>query len=287
MSGATVLVAGVAGGLAGCGVGELLAIRAERARPRRRDRSPRPAPDGPLGALVAVGRRVGAGIGTRLPVGGDAADRIAAAGLESSIGVADLAAVRGAAVVVGVTVGVALLPVLGTAGLVLATLGGVASLLGPDALIARRTRDRAARMLRELPDVVDLLRIALRGGRSVSEALAAVGAHRPGLLGDELRRAAAEVRVGVPTDRVLVHLRRRCPAEGMPELVAVLLRAHVHGGAAGDALRALAEDLRARRARAAIDRASRAAPRIQLVVALLLVPAAMLLIAAVLVESSV
>ncbi|MGE4426265.1 MAG: type II secretion system F family protein [Solirubrobacteraceae bacterium] len=282
MSTATVVVATGAGALAGSGVGDLLALHADRVR----QRPPRSRPDGPLGTLVGLGRRVGARVGRHLPVGGAATDRLAAAGLEPTVGVADLSAVRGAAVVVGVATAVALLPLLGGSALVLAAIGTIALLLGPDALLDRRIRDRKGRMLRELPDVVDLLRIALRGGRAVSEALAAVGAHRPGLLGDELRRAAAEVRVGVPTETVLVGLRRRCPAEGVAELVAVLLRAHVHGGAAGEALRALAEDLRARRARAAIDRASRAAPRIQLVVALLLVPAAMLLIAAVLVQAS-
>ena len=50
--------------------------------------------------------------------------------------------------------------------------------------------------------------------------------------------------------------------------------------ALGPALCALAEDARAVRARGLRERAARAAPKIQLVVALLLVPAAMLLVGA-------
>ncbi|MCW3050467.1 MAG: hypothetical protein JWO74_4751, partial [Solirubrobacterales bacterium] len=47
---------------------------------------------------------------------------------------------------------------------------------------------------------------------------------------------------------------------------------------------ALAADARARRARALQERAARAAPKIQLVVALLLVPAAMLVVGAALAQ---
>ncbi|WP_026911770.1 type II secretion system F family protein [Patulibacter minatonensis] len=191
---------------------------------------------------------------------------------------------RGAAFVLGIAVAIVLLPVLGAGAVVLAVAVPGLLVLLPDVLVSRRIRLRGTVMLVELPDVVDLLRIALRSGRSVPETLARVGAHHPGAVGAELRRAAAEMRIGVPTDRALVGLGRRCPAEGAAEVVALLLRTHRHGGSASAGLQALAEDLRARRARAAIDRASRAAPKIQLVVALLLVPAAMLLIAAALLQ---
>jgi tight adherence protein C len=227
---------------------------------------------------------VGPGAGRRLPRPRDAAERLDAAGLSPRVTATDLGAVRGAALVLGVAFALVLLPVLGAGAVLLAAAVPGLLVLLPDLLVGRLVRRRAEAMLVELPDVIDLLRIALRSGRSVPETLARVGAHHPGAVGGELRRAAAEMRMGVATDRALVGLGRRCPADGAPELVALLLRAHVHGGQAADGLAALAEDLRAQRARAAIDRASRAAPKIQLVVALLLVPAAMLLIAAALLQ---
>jgi tight adherence protein C len=280
-----VLLAASAGAAFGVGAGELVVARAERRS--RRDAlgwgevAPRTGRGlGVLGALLRLSRHVGRGTGRRLPAPSDAAGRLDAAGLSPRIGAADLRAVRGAATTVGIALAVVGLPALGPQAIVLAAVAPLALMLVPDLLIGRRIRRRAQEMLIELPDVVDLLRIALRSGRSVPETLARVGAHHPGTLGTELRRAAAEMRIGVPTDRALVGLRRRCPAEGSAELVALLLRTHRHGGSAAEGLRALAEDLRARRARTAIDRASRAAPKVQLVVALLLVPAAMLLIAA-------
>lgn len=57
-------------------------------------------------------------------------------------------------------------------------------------------------------------------------------------------------------------------------------RADRHGAPLTPALAALAADARAARARAVREQAAKAAPKIQLVVALLLVPAVMLLVGA-------
>lgn len=279
-----VVLAALAGGALGAGVGELVLLWAGGGRraPAAADawRPQAGAGLGLLGVLLRLSRHVGRGPGRRLPIPGDAVGRLDAAGLSPRVGPADVRAVRGTGVAVGGALVVVGAPVLGPRAVVLAVVWSVALVLLPDLLIGRRIRRRGEEMLSELPDVVDLLRIALRSGRSVPETVARVGAYHPGALGAELRRTAAEMRIGVATDRALLLLGRRCPTEGSAELVALLLRTHRHGGSAAEGLRALAEDLRSRRARAAIDRASRAAPKIQLVVALLLVPAAMLLIAA-------
>ncbi|MDQ3675756.1 MAG: hypothetical protein M3401_02980, partial [Actinomycetota bacterium] len=58
-----------------------------------------------------------------------------------------------------------------------------------------------------------------------------------------------------------------------------------HGAALAPALEALAVEARADQARRLHDEAARAAPKIQLVVALVLVPAVMLLVGAVLMQS--
>jgi tight adherence protein C len=66
-------------------------------------------------------------------------------------------------------------------------------------------------------------------------------------------------------------------------LVAAIERADRHGAPLAPALAALAHDARADRARALGDQAARAAPKIQLVIAQLLVPGVLLLVAAALV----
>ena len=68
--------------------------------------------------------------------------------------------------------------------------------------------------------------------------------------------------------------------EGAGALVAAVGRAERHGTPLGPTVSALADGARAGGAQRVRDRAQRAAPKIQLVVALLLVPSVLLLVAA-------
>jgi hypothetical protein len=80
--------------------------------------------------------------------------------------------------------------------------------------------------------------------------------------------------------RTVAELRRRCAAPEADALTALLGRAALHGAPLGAPLGGLAAGLRAERARRGRERAATSAPKIQLVVALLLVPAALLVVAA-------
>jgi tight adherence protein C len=84
----------------------------------------------------------------------------------------------------------------------------------------------------------------------------------------------------VPRATTYAELERRAPVPGVAALTAALSRADRHGAPLGPALAALADEARAERARRLHDAAAAAAPRIQLAVAMLLVPAVLLLVAA-------
>jgi tight adherence protein C len=164
-------------------------------------------------------------------------------------------------------------------------LAGVAAFLAPDLWLRRRALRRRAAVEAELADVLDLLRVAVAAGLSTGRALAEVGRRHPGTLAGELRRASHAVGLGVPAEDALGALERRCPAVGIAPLTAALRRAARHGAALGPALAAQAAEARSRVARGHTERAARAAPQVQLVVALLLVPSVLLLVAAALVPA--
>ena len=69
-------------------------------------------------------------------------------------------------------------------------------------------------MTRELPDVLDLLRVAVEAGLPPLRALGDVGRRHPGLLARELATAAGQAALGVPRDDALAALRRRAPLAG-------------------------------------------------------------------------
>jgi tight adherence protein C len=269
----TVVLAALAGALAAPAVVELLT--AARA-PRR---------DGRIGrAGVVALARLGRGLGARAPRG--LGDRIAAAGL--AVPAKDVTAVKGGAAVAGLALAAALLPAApGRLGPLLLATAPAAGFLAPDVWLGRRARRRRRAIEAELADVLDLLRVAVAAGLSPGRAIEEVGRRHPGLLAAELRRAAGRVALGVPRSRAYAELERRCPARGIAGVVAALRRAERHGAPLGAALRAEAAAARGRSAQAAAEAAARAAPQIQLVVALLLVPAVLLLVAAALMPALV
>jgi tight adherence protein C len=122
--------------------------------------------------------------------------------------------------------------------------------------------------------------VAVAAGLPTGRALAEVGRHGDGLVAAELRALAERLTLGVPRAGALEELRRALPVPALATLVAAIDRADRHGASLAPALSALAEEARADRARALRDQAARAAPRIQLAIALLLVPAVLLLVAA-------
>jgi tight adherence protein C len=239
-----------------------------------------------IGAVSAL-RRLGARLGAPAAPA-SLADRIDAAGRPLDLSVADVMAVKGGGALVALVGGAPIAAALpGRLPLLAAVVLPAAGFVAPDALLARQTRRRGRAMAEELPDLLDLLRVAVQAGLPLGRAFAEVGVRHAGMLAAEWRRAAAELALGVPRNQVLGAVLRRCPASGMAGLVAAIERAERHGAPLADTLDAQARHARAERARRIRDRAARAAPKIQLVIALLLVPSILLLVAAALVASLV
>lgn len=217
----------------------------------------------------------------RGPAPDDLAALLDAAGASPRVSVSDLMAIKGGAALAAVAVALLAGPLApGRLGLALLVAAPAAGFLAPDLALRRRARARTRTAELELADVAELLRVATDAGLAPGRAVAEVGRRHPGLVAAELRTAAARIALGVPQDEALAAFGRRVPTSGTNQLVAAFARAATHGAPLGPALSTIAADARAQQARAVRDQAARAAPKIQLVVALLLVPAVLLLVAA-------
>jgi len=162
----------------------------------------------------------------------------------------------------------------------------VAGFLTPDALRERRSRRRHRRLLRALPDALDLLAVSAGSGRGPASGIEQLARAGEGPLAEELRMAVAELSSGVPLGVALEALRQRVPGSEVATLVAAIERSRRLGSPLADQLRRQATSLRRDSRRATEERAARAAPKIQLVVALVLVPSVLLMILAALVAHS-
>lgn len=292
------MVAGVAGTLLAFGLADLAAVLAGRRRAVASS-SAGPGPDGRPGGRGRAGPAVGerprtrraarwaavlARLGRRVGVPtapGDLSARLAAAGLAASVRTADAMAIKAGA---GVAATLLTAPIFSALPLrltlVLVPVAAAGGFLTPDIWLARRTRRRTDRAGLELADVLDLLRVAVAAGLPTARALAEVGRRHGGLVASELRSVAERLELGMPRAEALGHLHRALPLTAIGQLTAAIARADRHGAPPGPALAALALEARADRARALHEHAARAAPRIQLAIALLLVPAVLLIVAA-------
>jgi tight adherence protein C len=156
----------------------------------------------------------------------------------------------------------------------------LAGFLLPDVVLERRARQRQRRLVASLPDALDLLAVSAGSGRGPAAGLEQLARMGEGPLAEELRLAVAELSCGVPLGAALAALRRRVPGSELATLVAAIERSRRFGSPLADQLQRQAAALRRDSRRAVEECAARAAPKIQLVVALVLVPSVLLMIAA-------
>ena len=268
----------------GAAISAAAAVTEVLTAPRRPRPSRTAARMGHLGAMTVLLARIARRAGRRAaPRDLDA--RIAAAGAPLGLGAGDVAALK-AAGAVGASLCAftlhGLLP--GRLGLLVLLAAPAAGYVAPELALARRARAREQRIAGEIADVLDLLRVAVGAGLPVGRAIGEVGRRMHGVLAGELAAASVRLQLGARRSEVLGELVARCPGAGVATLAAAIARSERHGAPLAPALTALAAEARAEQSRRLRDAAARAAPKIQLVVALVLVPAVMLLVGAVLVQ---
>jgi tight adherence protein C len=229
-----------------------------------------------LRLLAALGNGVRPG---RAPA--DLRGRIEAAGRPAGLGVREVMAAKVAAGLIG---GVAAVPLAalapGRLGLLIAPVAPAAGFLLPDLWLGRLAAERARRVRRDLPALLDILRVTVEAGGSLAWALAAVGERAEGPLAREWAAVADEVALGVPLAQALRGLAVRLPQAEIRAFVAALKRSARHGAPLSTTLEGQARAARFTLSRRIREDAARAGPKIQLVVALLLVPSVLLLVVA-------
>jgi len=236
-----------------------------------------------LGARLARGSgRVAA---TALRLGLPA--RIASSGLEARLSLAAVLLGKFGGAAAGGLVALTAAPVApGRLSLLVAVGLPAAGFLVPDALLERRARLRRRRLIGALPDACDLLAVAAAAGRGPASGFTELARGSDGPLADELRMTVAELSYGRPLPVALRSLRSRVPGSEIASLCAAIERSRRYGSPLAEQLRRQSSTLRSDQRRAVEERAARAAPKIQLVVALVLVPSVLLMIAAALIANA-
>lgn len=150
----------------------------------------------------------------------------------------------------------------------------------PDLMLERAARRRHRGMVAALPDVLDLLAVSVQTGRGLGGCLVDLADSGRGALIEEMSRAGEAMAWGSGQAAALAGLRDRVGGAEISSFVSTLERSRRLGSPLADQLRRQSATLRQDQRRAIEEQAARAAPKIQLVIALILVPSVLMLIVA-------
>ncbi len=126
---------------------------------------------------------------------------------------------------------------------------GVGFLL-PNLVLDHIRRQRVEKLDRELPEVLDLLVLAVEAGLGLDAALRRVASElalSSPTLSAELAIVSLELRAGIPRDRALRNLAMRCGVDDIVSLVAMLTQADRFGVSIGRSLRIHSDTVRTKR----------------------------------------
>jgi tight adherence protein C len=228
-----------------------------------------------------VSTLAGAALWLRIP------QRLRRAGLTERVPMAAVLAGKAAGVLAGALLATVASPALPTRLAILLALAlPAAGFVAPEALLERAARRRRSRVGVALPDALDLLAVGSAAGRSPATVLGEISSGASGPLAAELAVAVAEIECGVPQREAVAAIRERVPGAELGALASALERSRRYGSPLAEQLHEQAASLRRQTRRRISEQAARAAPKIQLVVALVLVPSVLLMIMAALVAHS-
>lgn len=149
-----------------------------------------------------------------------------------------------------------------------------------DVFLRLEARRRQEKIDRQLPDFLDILAVSVSAGVGFLPALRRVTEITGGPLGEELDTAQSQMDLGSSRRESFQALRGRNRSEALAKFVSALLQAEELGVPLTDALADLATDMRSTFYQQARRRAAKAAPRVSLIVTVVIVPGALILIMA-------
>jgi tight adherence protein C len=127
----------------------------------------------------------------------------------------------------------------------------------PNARLSSAMRNRQERLLKDLPDTLDLLAISVEAGVGFEGALGIVCEHFDSPLADEFSRTLKEMELGLPRRDALQNLKKRTEVPELSNFVLALTQADVLGMPIGRVLKTQASEMRTKRRQWAREKAAK------------------------------
>jgi tight adherence protein C len=143
----------------------------------------------------------------------------------------------------------------------------------PIVFVRTRAERRLVEIDSQLPELIDVLVVTVEAGLGFTGSLQVAAERFEGALGDELRLALQEQRMGLSTNEALRNMLARADTPGMRSFVRSILQGETLGVSIGQIMRDLAIEMRKRRRDAAQERAQKAPIKILFPLIFLIFPA--------------
>jgi tight adherence protein C len=143
----------------------------------------------------------------------------------------------------------------------------------PSFIIRKRGSARLDEVDRQLPEMIDLLIATIEAGMSFSQSLALIAERFGGALGDEMRLAMKQQRLGMTISQVLEEMGERCGTPAVRSFVRTASRGETLGASIGPIMRELSSDQRRRRRQASREKMLKAPVKMIFPLMFLIMPA--------------
>jgi tight adherence protein C len=144
--------------------------------------------------------------------------------------------------------------------------------MAPAARLKGAIKKREEAIFKDLPDIVDMLAIAVEAGSGFESALSIVCQNFDSPLADEFSTALHEMELGLPRKQALQDMRDRVDLDVVRTLVLALLQADALGIPIGRVLKSQATEVRARRRAWAREKAAKLPIKIMFPLVLFIFP---------------
>jgi len=143
---------------------------------------------------------------------------------------------------------------------------------GPLIYLKNRVKQRKEAIVRDLPDIMDLLVVSVEAGLGLDAAIVRQYAKNKSVVLAELNGAIREVQMGVPRKTALREMADRCDVKQLTTFVTALLQAEQLGVSVKSVLNAQAERLRTERKQRIQEKAMKAPVKIMLPTVMFIFP---------------
>jgi tight adherence protein C len=163
-------------------------------------------------------------------------------------------------------------------GIALAAVAAVVCWVLVGAFVRHRSEIRLNAIDRELPELIDVLIATIEAGLGFAGSLQLVAGRFEGPLGNELRLAQQEQRMGLSTNQALGHILERSDTPAIRSFVRAVVQGETLGVSIGTMMRNLAIEMRTRRRQAAQERVQKAPLKMLFPLIFLIFPAMLIVL---------